>query len=334
MALHFDVTVDEVGFDASGQRKNLCALCALCGERACPICLHGTLGYDPAVWLLAVLQDVVTLTGGGTVEGAIVYKTRGLEVGERFVAWKKIARIRDEIDPITDEERGRLDEEERRLMETLAVDGRDAKALEPMLAVVGRYQPLTDLLPPFEGRWHALPDTTKHHQKKVWAMYAIDFMKVDAKGRYTNEKGAEVADYLGWNEPVYAAAGGEVITVLDGFDDNAANELGDYDKANLITIRHEGGEHTSYGHLRKGSAAVKVGDTVKAGQIIARVGNSGASAVPHLHFTLMRARERAWISLPFVFAGCTLARIGKTDVEIALERARVQEDWTLECPAP
>ena len=39
-----------------------------------------------------------------------------------------------------------------------------------------------------------------------------------------------------------------------------------------------------YGHLQLGSLTVKVGDTVKAGAPIARLGNSGPSSGPHLHF--------------------------------------------------
>ena len=36
--------------------------------------------------------------------------------------------------------------------------------------------------------------------------------------------------------------------------------------------------------MRQGSAAVKVGQKVKAGDVLARVGNAGISTEPHLHF--------------------------------------------------
>ena len=39
-------------------------------------------------------------------------------------------------------------------------------------------------------------------------------------------------------------------------------------------------------HLKKGSLKVALGDTVKAGDKLAEIGNSGASGLPHLHFTL------------------------------------------------
>ena len=41
------------------------------------------------------------------------------------------------------------------------------------------------------------------------------------------------------------------------------------------------------GHLRQGSLQVKAGERVVKGQRLARVGNSGMSTEPHLHFHLM-----------------------------------------------
>jgi murein DD-endopeptidase MepM/ murein hydrolase activator NlpD len=41
-----------------------------------------------------------------------------------------------------------------------------------------------------------------------------------------------------------------------------------------------------YGHLQTGRITVRVGDQVVAGQPLGRVGNSGNSLAPHLHFQL------------------------------------------------
>ena len=55
-----------------------------------------------------------------------------------------------------------------------------------------------------------------------------------------------------------------------------------------MLIRHPGGELSLYAHLQKGSVSVSAGETVQAGQPIGRVGSSGSSWTPHLHFHVMR----------------------------------------------
>ena len=55
-------------------------------------------------------------------------------------------------------------------------------------------------------------------------------------------------------------------------------------KANTVTIDHGDGTKTSYKHLYKNTITVKKGDYVRQGQIIGRVGSSGCSTGPHLHF--------------------------------------------------
>jgi len=42
-----------------------------------------------------------------------------------------------------------------------------------------------------------------------------------------------------------------------------------------------------YAHLQNGSALVRPGDTVRTGDVLGKVGNSGASIQPHLHFQVM-----------------------------------------------
>jgi murein DD-endopeptidase MepM/ murein hydrolase activator NlpD len=46
-----------------------------------------------------------------------------------------------------------------------------------------------------------------------------------------------------------------------------------------------------YAHLQPGSFKVRVGDRVKAGQVLAKLGNSGQSDAPHLHFQLVDANS-------------------------------------------
>ncbi|MFN0036215.1 MAG: M23 family metallopeptidase [Saprospiraceae bacterium] len=82
---------------------------------------------------------------------------------------------------------------------------------------------------------------------------------------------------------VYAAGAGVVTYVLDTlFDRNktaVAGGLGNY-----VAVRHFNDFYSYYGHLKKGSGTVQVGDTVAAGQKIGQVGSSGYTSDPHLHF--------------------------------------------------
>jgi murein DD-endopeptidase MepM/ murein hydrolase activator NlpD len=54
--------------------------------------------------------------------------------------------------------------------------------------------------------------------------------------------------------------------------------------ANLIVVRHAGNVRTSYLHLKTRSAVVRVGQSVRCGERLARIGSSGVSGFPHLHF--------------------------------------------------
>ncbi len=53
---------------------------------------------------------------------------------------------------------------------------------------------------------------------------------------------------------------------------------------NYLIIRHADGSHANYWHLQQNGVLVNIGEAVEEGQVIARSGNTGYSAFPHLHF--------------------------------------------------
>ncbi|MEU2675641.1 M23 family metallopeptidase [Streptomyces sp. NPDC007107] len=56
---------------------------------------------------------------------------------------------------------------------------------------------------------------------------------------------------------------------------------------NRVVLDLGDGTYAAYAHVLRGSLQVRAGDTVRAGQRIARCGNSGNSTEPHVHFQLM-----------------------------------------------
>jgi murein DD-endopeptidase MepM/ murein hydrolase activator NlpD len=70
---------------------------------------------------------------------------------------------------------------------------------------------------------------------------------------------------------------------------------------NYIQVRHADHSYAWYFHLQKDGALVNPGDTIRAGQVIGRSGNTGYSAFPHLHVELVMYREGAYTQVPMVF---------------------------------
>lgn len=92
------------------------------------------------------------------------------------------------------------------------------------------------------------------------------------------------SDFLGPNQVVYAVKSGQVSSVVDGYG-NYRPKRG---YGNYCMLQHDNGDYTLYAHLHKGSFCVAKGDTVKQGQQLALMGNSGNSTGHHLHFEYRR----------------------------------------------
>jgi len=80
--------------------------------------------------------------------------------------------------------------------------------------------------------------------------------------------------------PVYAAGDGKVSRA-----DNTASGYG-----NHIRIDHGYGYESLYAHLYKYN--IRVGQTVKRGDLIGFVGSTGRSEAPHLHYEVFKDNER------------------------------------------
>ncbi|HZD31176.1 MAG TPA: M23 family metallopeptidase, partial [Candidatus Angelobacter sp.] len=124
--------------------------------------------------------------------------------------------------------------------------------------------------------------------------FAIDWMQLDEQGQFVRGDAADVHNYTSYGAQVLAVADSTVVDMLNTLDDQKPGTLPD---PKTITIENVDGNHivldlgngvyALYAHMQKGSVAVAVGDRVKRGQVLGKLGNTGNTSAPHLHFHLM-----------------------------------------------
>jgi len=165
---------------------------------------------------------------------------------------------------------------------------------------------------PLRGRWfvQAGPSAHSHHRWVVAEEFALDIAQVGEDGKTFRGEGTRMQDYYAYDAQVLASADGEVVKAHGGQPDNVgmlrkpAETLAGYQQrlragqgklldagmdaiaGNHIVLKHADGVYSVYAHLRADGMQVAVGDRVVAGQAIAKLGGSGNSTEPHLHFHL------------------------------------------------
>ena len=157
----------------------------------------------------------------------------------------------------------------------------------------------TDLHFPLRGAWWAIQaaDWSDRHKQEVFSQtYALDFVKLGSDNNFFQGSGMALTDHYSWEQPVYATAGGKVAYVCFDmpdlqpgappnprmFRDDPRRLLG-----NAVAISHANGEFSYFACLQQASIQVNEGEMIRRGTLIGRVGNSGNSPGPHLHFHLM-----------------------------------------------
>jgi hypothetical protein len=141
--------------------------------------------------------------------------------------------------------------------------------------------------------------------------FAIDFVQLGANGSLVDGDPTKNESFGYFGDEVYAAAPGKVVSSQDDQPEGTPGQLppgqtvqtagGNY---LVIDIGH--GRYAFYAHMQPGSQKVKIGDTVKTGQPIGLLGNTGNSNAPHLHFHIMDGPSPLLSNgLPFVFTKFT-----------------------------
>jgi murein DD-endopeptidase MepM/ murein hydrolase activator NlpD len=152
------------------------------------------------------------------------------------------------------------------------------------------YRTQTPLRLPFDGEWTVFNGgrtlATNPHAAARNQRFAVD-LAVVRDGRTFRGDGNGLADYHVWGAPVLAPAAGKVVATVDGLPDNT---MGTTDRENLagnhVILDHGNGEYSFLAHFQRASLAVIEGQEVEAGHALGRVGNSGNSSEPHLHYHL------------------------------------------------
>ncbi|MGE0077079.1 MAG: urea transporter [Bacteroidales bacterium] len=140
---------------------------------------------------------------------------------------------------------------------------------------------------PFYGEWFVSQGHNGEYTHQGEWSSAWDFVIVDKDLSQHKNDGDIATDYFCFGQNVIAPADGVVITVEDGIDDNVIGQVNTAKNwGNTVIIKHTEGLYSKLSHLKSGSIIVKEGDNVHYGNVIGKVGNSGRSPYPHLHFQL------------------------------------------------
>lgn len=172
------------------------------------------------------------------------------------------------------------------------------------------------------------------HTAHRWALpeeFAYDIERLGDGGLSHHGSGSRFDEYYAYGAPVLAAADGIVTAAVndqlensallrhpDETDDGYNARLQDNQGAllakgpsglagNYVIIDHGNREYSLYAHLQPGSVRVRAGERITAGAQIGKLGSSGSSTEPHLHFQVCDAPDPlSCAGIPVEFQNVTL----------------------------
>jgi len=147
-------------------------------------------------------------------------------------------------------------------------------------------------------RWTVGASDATHDDDHIYLLpYALgsSFRVLQGFGSRLSHRGGEqyAVDFnMSVGTPVHAARSG-VVARIEESHNKGCWEDGCGAFANFIVVLHDDGTTGEYYHLQQNGALVDAGDRVVAGQQIGLSGNTGHTTMPHLHFAVYMATQRA-----------------------------------------
>jgi hypothetical protein len=144
----------------------------------------------------------------------------------------------------------------------------------------------------------------------VTERFGFDLVRMNESGLMITGPGNPVESYVHYGEPLYAVADGTIVSATNDQPNQVPGVLpNDLDESvaggNTVVIDIGDGAYAFYAHIQMGSVSVRPGDRVSAGDQIGRIGNSGKTVGPHLHFHVSTSPGIGGDGLPFVFESLT-----------------------------
>lgn len=141
-----------------------------------------------------------------------------------------------------------------------------------------------------------------------------DSSKSQWTGQYPGKSADKNENFRVWNKPVYAMANGTVVYCkMNEPDNQAPGQKITSGGGNSFLIQHGPDEKALYAHMRAGTINARLckpGQTVKAGDLLGRAGNSGSSDSPHLHIHVVTMKDEL---RPLLFRNINVVERQKVD---------------------
>lgn len=157
--------------------------------------------------------------------------------------------------------------------------------------------------------------------------FAIDWEQLDDQNRMFEGEKEKLSNWKYYGAPIYSVADGTVVNLWDQSDEQVpgppAPVTTEAIGGNMLVVDIGGGAFAFYAHLQRGSLKARLGDKVKAGQVLGLLGNTGNSTAPHLHFHLMDGPSPLNSEgLPYVLRRFTSRGVMPAGDEDALEEGK------------